>query len=142
MGFLEIHIFSESKCFKLGLKKQNKNIHEICSNMLLSAGLQAASHRTAAALTKIIDGHDDLQAVTHSSVLTVGADRHHLDHVACVCHQVVQDGTLMDRDYIVIFLHTVYQISVLSVCFLVRTTSWSPSVRYSVEVGLSAFASQ
>lgn len=36
------------------------------------------------ALTGVVDGHGDRQRVAHTSVQTVGAHRHHLDHIAGV----------------------------------------------------------
>ena len=49
------------------------------------------------ALTRVVDGHVDRQLVTHTAVQTVGAYRHHLDHVAGVGQQVLEDRPLVDR---------------------------------------------
>lgn len=46
------------------------------------------------ALTGVVDRHVDGQLLAHAAVQTVGADRHDLNHVAGVGHQVLQYGPL------------------------------------------------
>lgn len=47
------------------------------------------------ALTGAVDGHGEGQGVADASVKAVGAHRHHLDHVAAVGHQLIEDGALV-----------------------------------------------